>query len=470
MPEKEVAVKKRKEPVTQANSYLMVKQDDSTGVVSSLYKFTNYNDFSKPTTDPDPDTQGFAISLVQLPDPIINKRIQLPAGSITFPALSWAATGEENSGRYRIGVDNYGEAVDGVLIYDWNGSRVLFAKQIQHIDGTAAAPAIVPSSDTDSGRYRLGIDNLGEAVAGAAAYDWNATRIFSSTLKIRLGADADVTTNDYISIDKTVNGNARVTLINRSGLGLASSGFYALNENILGVEFGLTGSSWTPFGNFNANEAFIACDSGVPLLINVPTGQGMRIATGNTVRWTLSSTGMLTWTGTASTSGSPVMLSLTAPAHTALAADTEASDVRLNLARTVQFTAGAGAFTNQRAVRIDAPTYSATAAETITNAASLYVSGAPVAGTNMTLTNAYALWIDAGKVQLDDELIIGGALNHDGTTVGFYGVTPVVRSAAYTPTNVTTDRAYDANATTLDEIADVLGTLLQDLTLTGIIG
>lgn len=34
---------------------------------------------------------------------------------------------------------------------------------------------------------------------------------------------------------------------------------------------------------------------------------------------------------------------------------------------------------------------------------------------------------------------------------------------SYTVTNVTTDRAYDANATTLDEIADVLGTLISDL-------
>jgi hypothetical protein len=34
---------------------------------------------------------------------------------------------------------------------------------------------------------------------------------------------------------------------------------------------------------------------------------------------------------------------------------------------------------------------------------------------------------------------------------------------AYTVTNVTTDRAYDANATTLDELADVVGTLIADL-------
>jgi hypothetical protein len=37
-------------------------------------------------------------------------------------------------------------------------------------------------------------------------------------------------------------------------------------------------------------------------------------------------------------------------------------------------------------------------------------------------------------------------------------------------TNVTTDRAYDANATTLDEVADVLGTLIADLKSAGLIG
>ena len=40
---------------------------------------------------------------------------------------------------------------------------------------------------------------------------------------------------------------------------------------------------------------------------------------------------------------------------------------------------------------------------------------------------------------------------------------------SYTITNVTTDRAYNANATTLDEIADVLGTLISDLTARGVI-
>jgi hypothetical protein len=64
---------------------------------------------------------------------------------------------------------------------------------------------------------------------------------------------------------------------------------------------------------------------------------------------------------------------------------------------------------------------------------------------------------------------IEGALDHNGTTVGFFGVTPAVQPSAYTVTNLATDRAYDANATTTAELADVLGTLIADLRTLGIV-
>ena len=42
-------------------------------------------------------------------------------------------------------------------------------------------------------------------------------------------------------------------------------------------------------------------------------------------------------------------------------------------------------------------------------------------------------------------------------------------TAPYTPTNVTPDRSYDATATSLGEIANVLGTLIADLQSKGIV-
>ena len=88
--------------------------------------------------------------------------------------------------------------------------------------------------------------------------------------------------------------------------------------------------------------------------------------------------------------------------------------------------------------------------------------------TNLYRSAANVLATD-DKLYVALELEVDGALNHDGTTVGFYGVAPTTRAAAYTPTNVVADRAYDANATTVDELADVVGTLIADLQLLGLV-
>lgn len=128
----------------------------------------------------------------------------------------------------------------------------------------------------------------------------------------------------------------------------------------------------------------------------------------------VSSEGYLTLAPTASTSGSPKLLTITGPTHTTLTASTEASDVLFSLARTVQFSTGA--LTNQRAVYITAPTYGFVGASTITTAATVSISGAPVAGTNATITNAYALDVASGITH------VGGSLSVNGGSAGSPGL------------------------------------------------
>jgi hypothetical protein len=50
------------------------------------------------------------------------------------------------------------------------------------------------------------------------------------------------------------------------------------------------------------------------------------------------------------------------------------------------------------------------------------------------------------------------------------GIWKVIKSAAYTPTNVTTDRSFDADTVTLPELADVVGTMIADQQAAGILG
>jgi len=52
--------------------------------------------------------------------------------------------------------------------------------------------------------------------------------------------------------------------------------------------------------------------------------------------------------------------------------------------------------------------------------------------------------------------------------IGFWNTTPAIQPPAYTITNDTTDRTYDANATTVEELADIVATLYRDLRVVGI--
>jgi hypothetical protein len=114
------------------------------------------------------------------------------------------------------------------------------------------------------------------------------------------------------------------------------------------------------------------------------------------------------------TTGSPTAFLVTGAAHTTLTAATEATDVDLDLGRTVQFATGAIAL--QRAVRIQNPTYAFVGASTITNAATLYIDGAPVAGTNATITNAYGLYVNAAAY-INGKLTVTGALDPTDITL-----------------------------------------------------
>lgn len=83
------------------------------------------------------------------------------------------------------------------------------------------------------------------------------------------------------------------------------------------------------------------------------------------------------------------------------------------------------------------------------------VGNAPEWDTAPTLTGATFSGLTASKLVVTD---------------GAKALATLTASSAYTPTNVTTDRSYDANATTLDEVADVLGTVIADLKSKGILG
>lgn len=113
-------------------------------------------------------------------------------------------------------------------------------------------------------------------------------------------------------------------------------------------------------------------------------------------RFTIGDNGNNVSTQGVNTSGSPTAFLVTGGAHTTLTASTEAIDVNLNLARTVQF--ATGALATQRSFVVQAPTIGFVGASTITTNATMAITGAPVSGTNATVTTKAALWIQGGAV------------------------------------------------------------------------
>ncbi len=75
----------------------------------------------------------------------------------------------------------------------------------------------------------------------------------------------------------------------------------------------------------------------------------------------------------------------------------------------------------------NAPTFLGVAggpAETITNAATVYISAAPSAISNVTLSNAWALWVDSGSSRFDGSIDLGGGAVGTSVQVMHGGAAP----------------------------------------------
>lgn len=134
---------------------------------------------------------------------------------------------------------------------------------------------------------------------------------------------------------------------------------------------------------------------------------------------------------TVQTAGNNPLAIFTGVAHTGQTASTELSDINFNLARTVQFATGAKAI--QRAVLIQAPTYSAVAATTITDAATVAITGSPIVGTFITYTNTYAFWVQSGITRLDGAVTLGGTITPSANITYNLGSSSNNFALVYTP-------------------------------------
>lgn len=100
---------------------------------------------------------------------------------------------------------------------------------------------------------------------------------------------------------------------------------------------------------------------------------------------------------TSGANGATTQFLYTSAAHTTLAASTDTPTFHFDSSATKQFATGAK--TSQSDFKITSPTYSAVGSTTITDAYTFHVTGVPGTSSNVTITNAYAAWLN-GAVKI----------------------------------------------------------------------
>lgn len=164
---------------------------------------------------------------------------------------------------------------------------------------------------------------------------------------------------------------------------------------------GISGIWLNQASNTGAN--FILRGNASSAVLNSPAANiDVNIAIGGTNRYTFMGQGV-SFSPTTTTGGNVNFL-LTASAGTNQTAGTELSTINYNLSATLQHASNTS-ITTSRDFLIQARTHSfATATGTITNAATLAITGAPIAGTNAIITNRNAIWVQSGAARFDGSL------------------------------------------------------------------
>lgn len=164
------------------------------------------------------------------------------------------------------------------------------------------------------------------------------------------------------------------------------------------------GAIWFSQTTPSATNYNIKGSSGGTTNINSASSGSTHLSFAGTNRYSFTN-GSVTLTPVLQSSGAVTPFTLTAPASTGQTASTEINGLVYTLTTNRQW--ATGALSVQREFLISQPTYRFVGASTISDAATFAIAGAPVAGTNATITRSHALWVQAGNTRIDGDFTTG---------------------------------------------------------------
>lgn len=313
--------------------------------------------------------------------------LTMVAGLPAWAAASGGITGSGTSGQ--VGVWNGTGSQTGFANFTATNTAVLMP------DGTAALPGIGFVNDANTGLYRPTSDVIGFAANGAEI--------------MRLGANGlsiGSTTSATSILELTATRTA--TLINSTSV--AQFGLFVKTNTISDIS-GAGGTIGNIYSNIitSSTYTFTAATnvtSAIGLVINPPVA-GTNATFTNTLALRAAGdvqiTTALVIRNTTNTRPTTMLEVLSAASNNWITApSTIGAMIRTTGAITDPFTSSSGTVAS---VAVNSFGSNALAASntlvTYTDAATIYIAGPPSASTNVTISNAYALWVDTGNARFD---------------------------------------------------------------------
>lgn len=104
-------------------------------------------------------------------------------GTVALPSIAF--TSDTDSGIYRIGANNLGVGVAGAKVLDISATGLGVVGTVLNGDGAVATPAFSFTSDPDTGMYRIGVNQLGFAANGVLQAMASTNGWYTDTLNER---------------------------------------------------------------------------------------------------------------------------------------------------------------------------------------------------------------------------------------------------------------------------------------------
>jgi len=261
------------------------------------------------------------------------------------------------------------------------------------IAGTNATLTNTYSLWVQSGTMALGGDIVGTATQNIFNTVTTTANIIGAATTITMGAASGTATirNTTVALSGgTVTGAATQNVFNTTSTTVNFAG--AATTMAIG---GTPTTSVTH--SYSANATASATTKTINFGTAGASGSTTNINIGSAVAGSASvitAQGRVVWGVPVRTSTSAPIMQVITPADTTLTLSTESILTQIggtSAQATVTRQWATGALATQRENLIVAPTYAFVGASTITNAVTLEITGGPVAGTNATITNSYAL-------------------------------------------------------------------------------